>query len=286
MNIQEKSRLKGHSGCILELENCNGKILVNKKSNDFNYNKRLEIQCNKQREYWSEKFKAVKVFDKGFDEAGFFWFSMEYINGLTFADYMKIAKLSHINYIADIFLSIVPENLLYDNNACDIFLSKIDDLSENIKDKTKIIKTSLQRLKNYSWDYLQGSSCHGDLTLENIIISNNELYLIDFLDSFYDSWQIDIAKILQDIEIFWHYRREKVDINLFIRLLVLKKLILKKLFVLNDGEEVIKSIYHILLLNLLRILPYTKDKFTSDFLQSCLVSLNNKIEEEGWRKEL
>jgi hypothetical protein len=281
-----KNTLKGHSGCILELENRYGKNLVVKKSKDFNYNKRLEIQCNKQKEYFGENFKAAKIFDKGFDELGCFWFSMEYINGLIFADYMKIVELSHINNIADIFLGIIPEGLPYDNNAHDIFLSKIDDLSENIKDKTEIIKISLQRLKNYSWDYLQCSSCHGDLTLENIIISNNKLYLIDFLDSFYDSWQVDMAKIFQDIEIFWHYRNEKIDTNLFLRLLCLKKHIIKKLFVLNDGEKIIKSIYHILLLNLLRIIPYTKDQYTYDFLQKQLVVLNNKIAEENWRKEL
>lgn len=137
-------------------------------------------------------------------------------------------------------------------------------------------------MTDYKWDYIQHSQCHGDLTLENIIVSNNDLYLIDFLDSFYDSWQIDIAKILQDIEIFWHYRKDKMDNNLFIRLLVLKRILLKKLIKIKDGEKIIESIYHILLLNLLRILPYTKDESTYDFLQGCFVFLDNKISNRKW----
>jgi hypothetical protein len=209
---------------------------------------------------------------------------MEYINGLILADYMKIIELSNISNIAKIFLSIIPDNIIYDENAKSIFITKIKTLSETIINKSEIIDISLQKLENYEWKYVQLSACHGDLTLENIIMSNNDLYIIDFLDGFYDSWQIDIAKILQDIEMFWHYRNEKTDTNLFLRLLVLKKIILSELLAFKDGKKIVETIYHILLLNIVRILPYTKDEHTYDFLQNCLVLLNNKINTSGWEK--
>ena len=40
--------------------------------------------------------------------------------------------------------------------------------------------------------------CHGDLTLSNLIFKNNEIYCIDFLDSFIDSPIIDLVKLKQD----------------------------------------------------------------------------------------
>jgi hypothetical protein len=279
-----KNNLKGHSGCILELIHGNNKNSIIKKSKSMDYNKRLEVQCNKQIEYEDNLFKAVRVFESGIDEFGLFWFSMEYMNGLTLADYMKTITLVEIGSIADSFLSIVPDTIYYDINARDIFITKIKTLSRDIIKKTEIIDISLQRLENYQWDYMQYSPCHGDLTLGNIIISNNNLYLIDFLDSFYDSWQIDIAKIFQDIETFWHYRDENIDINLVIRLIVLKKYILLKLFMLKDGNKLVESVYHTLLLNLLRIFPYTKDEHTYNFLQKQLVLVNHKIDRKAWRE--
>jgi thiamine kinase-like enzyme len=280
------NNLKGHSGCILELTTNNNKNRVVKKSNKIEYNKRLEAQYKKQCNYsMGGVFRAVEVIKNGIDESGLFWFSMEYINGLTLADYMKTIPLADIDSIGKIFLRLVPDTILYDTNARSVFMAKIKALSKDIAERTEIIKISLQRLEDYRWEYMQYSPCHGDLTLENIIISNNTLYLIDFLDSFYDSWQIDIAKVLQDIEIFWHYRNEYIDNNLFIRLLTLKRNIVLKLLALKDGNKLTESVYHTLLLNILRIFPYTKDEHTCNFLQNQLVLLNRKIEKREWERE-
>ncbi|AEF83951.1 conserved hypothetical protein [Treponema primitia ZAS-2] len=280
-------KLNGHSGCIIELININEKNIVIKRSKDISYNKRLEEQCKKQEKYSRNIFSAVRVIDKGADKSGLFWFSMEYINGLTLADYMKTIELQKIKDIAQVFLSLIPssfDNIEYDANAKKICLLKVKTLSENIIEKSEIIDVVLNKLENYQWNYIQYSKCHGDLTLENIIVSQNNLYLIDFLDSFYNSWQIDIAKVLQDIELFWHYRKEKIDNNLFIRLLVLKEIMLTELLKKNDGEKIVESIYYLLLLNLLRILPYTKDESTYDFLQQSLVSINSKIYHRNWER--
>lgn len=118
----------------------------------------------------------------------------------------------------------------------------------------KEIKDAVEILEKYPWDCVLHSECHGDLTLENMIIVKDNIYLIDFLDSFYDSWQIDYAKILQDIELYWHYRDEKeINVNLALRLLILKEDLISKILLMDDGEKILDVIYHILLLNILRI---------------------------------
>ena len=81
---------------------------------------------------------------------------------------------------------------------------------------------------------------------------------------------IDIAKLLQDLELGWSYRHEQISENLKIRLLIGKEALLENISLLEDGDEKIKQIYHILLLNVLRIVPYTKDKETEIFLQNSI----------------
>ena len=109
---------------------------------------------------------------------------------------------------------------------------------------------SLSYLRSFDFSFVPRSSCHGDLTLENIIVTtNNELYLIDFLDSFYDSWMIDIAKLLQDLELKWSYRFSEDDSNREIRLLIAKEALLNRIRVMDNGQEIIRNVYSILLLN-------------------------------------
>ena len=113
------------------------------------------------------------------------------------------------------------------------------------------------------------SECHGDMTLENMIIQDGEIYLIDFLDSFYNSWLIDVAKILQDADVLWSYRTyEKLNANLKIKLIILKQLIIEQLLTFRDGKYLVGEVYHILLLNLMRIIPYTKDEETKNYIDN------------------
>ena len=46
---------------------------------------------------------------------------------------------------------------------------------------------------------------------------------------------------------------------------------------LDDGQTYLITIYHILLLNILRIYPYTKDKLTLDFLDNSLFQVLENI---------
>ncbi|WP_099610814.1 phosphotransferase [Vibrio fujianensis] len=58
-------------------------------------------------------------------------------------------------------------------------------------------------------------SCHGDLTLANLkITEDNQLYLFDFLSCEIDSPLQDAAKIVQDFEYGWSFRKEKESIRI------------------------------------------------------------------------
>jgi thiamine kinase-like enzyme len=272
-------KLIGHSGCKLEIEKQDEYLLVIKTSKDSQYNERLERQCKKQINFKNNSLKAPIIFSNGNNNDGLFNFSMEYINGSTLADYFKDIKISSIAGIAEKFIKIIPQNYNFDQGAKEIFYLKIKELEEKIGVKEdETLKRAFKLLKDYDWKNCATSDCHGDLTLENIIYGDGNLYLIDFLDSFYDSWMIDLAKIFQDVECFWSYRSlEEIDENLEIRLLILKQIILDKLLSLRDGQVIIKTIYAMLLLNLLRIIPYTKDEKTKKYLMREISKIISKI---------
>lgn len=275
----ENYKLTGHSGCKLEVEEQKGLLIVVKTSKNIEYNDRLKQQVIKQKNFSHIFFKSPKIFYEKNDINGLYKFGMEYVNGVILSEYFKKIEISAIENMAKNFISIIPEQINFDPDAKKYFLVKISELEEKIDSSMDdIFPIVINKLKNNQWAYCTSGQCHGDMTLENVIWKDAQLYLIDFLDSFYDSWMIDFAKILQDVECKWSYRHEKnIDENLEIRLLIFKQMLFDKILSLENGKEILNTIYYILLLNLLRIIPYTKDEYTKRYLIVEIKKIFNKI---------
>ena len=61
---------------------------------------------------------------------------------------------------------------------------------------------------------LPASNYHGDLTLENIIYTEDRgFFLIDCATIEYDSYIFDIAKLRQDLELGWFIRKDNVMLD-------------------------------------------------------------------------
>ena len=232
-------KLIGHSGCNLKISKYKKGAIVTKTSKNQEYNNRLKKQCKKQKMFNHDFFNAPLVFESGYDKNRLFKFSMEYINGLTLAEHFRNIEIGDIDDLAKSFFSIIPDNYSFDSNAKEIFISKLEDLKKKINIREdELLLDVFYKLKNYDWSYCIAGDCHGDMTLENVLFSDGNLYLIDFLDSFYNSWMVDMAKILQDVECKWSYRFDKKnDKNLEIRLLIFKQLLIDKILSLKDGEK-------------------------------------------------
>lgn len=276
--MSKRNMLLGHSGCELLLMQDNSPLFVRKISSNTKYNNRLKKQYIKQHKYIdSEYVLSPKVIKTGFLDDKFY-FDMEFIKGRTLAEYSKYISLKEISkFITILFNSLDTQNTQLSKNANEIFNNKIETLLPNLPNLLTI-KNAISILQNFDWKYVYKSKCHGDLTLENIIVTaNNKLYLIDYLDSFYNSWLIDIAKLLQDLELKWSFRKETINTTQSIRLLVAKEALLKKILSLDNNYELITTIYHILLLNILRIYPYTNDNSTLLYLEDVLNFLLQKI---------
>ena len=252
--------LNGHSGCTVELlKDDRGELLVRKISGSADYDERLCKQWLKQ-ENSRQQVLAPIVLGSGRTPNGRFYFDMEYIEGETLAKY--------INQISAYETSLIAQSLMESLTGrrkdslpakTSLFKEKIESLESKLL-FNESIQESLVILKDYNWSEVKRSWCHGDMTLENIIVKDGDLYFVDFLDSFYESWLLDVSTLLQDTLIDWAYRTTPES----------ERPSNKKIFtsvVLNNlSSQEIEDVMHCLLLKLLRIIPYTHDEETLAFL--------------------
>lgn len=238
--------MSGHSGCqIFHISDKNGSR-VRKVSSNLKYNERLKRQMVKQDLFNSSKIKKPNVIRSGFDKDGLFYFDMEYINGISFFEYIEKNDIPSIKNKFEKILEYISEN------------NEIgDNVSSNIKEKIKSLqlpdKYSFYKdyCLDYDWNKINKSYCHGDLTFENIIIFDENIYFIDFLDSFTDTKLIDYSKIYQELYSFWSFRNKPKKFNI-------KYVILDEMILLEEYQR--QAALRLLILNLLRIIPYSKQK--------------------------
>lgn len=297
MEVRDKVNsynLGGHSGCqIYLIEDDDGKTFVRKISKDEDYNERLKAQSEKQASFKGDPVKAPVVLKQGYTEEGLYFFDMEYVQGITLAEYIKTMEIGKVKGLVESLVSsLIPKTSITpipESNVSQIFARKLSELRKTLSvHNNPIIDQSLALLETHDWSKLTYSQCHGDMTLENIIVKNDILYFIDFLDSFYDSWFLDIGTLLQDVQVMWSYRfQETVSMNTVLRLIVFRDLLIDEIKKVNPAYVV--EIYYSLLQKLIRIYPYTKDELTYHFLNektSLVIEKIMKLEKEAGEESL
>ena len=274
--------LKGFSGCaIMLVERVDNDAFVRKISHDPAYNGRLIKQVEKQIGFRATRTcQAIGVRGYGTLRSGLAYVDMEYVPGVTAAEALFGVRLTDIPQWAALLLEIaIPA----DTGSVtmvppELFEDKISSVEQQLNQKqimTPVIAEALRRLHRYSWQEIPLSPCHGDLTLENVIVHDDQLYLFDFLDSFVDSWFIDVAKLMQDLIAGWSYRHEVIDRNLAIRLAALRHSLAARLEAQYPGA--LASIHALYVLALIRILPYTTDLVERGFIDQRVAAALNVI---------
>lgn len=273
--------LGGHSGCrILLCEDEQGAAFVRKISSTHAYNARLQVQARKQAEYNGNAIRTPRVIREGLLEDGLFYFDMEYVRGITLAEYMKHIEIDKIRGLVEQIMEyILAEAARQTTAAPQIFQDKLSSLQTKfVHEDNRVIHEAMSLLVQHDWSAVPQSACHGDMTLENIIVKGDRLYFIDFLDSFYNSWVLDLSTLLQDAQSLWSYRfMQPMDINTVIRLMIFRDILMDAVHEHWHGQAD-REVYFALLLKLMRIFPYTKDKLTYDFLTNKTISVMRCLE--------
>ena len=261
--------LKGNSGCNIEQQG--DKVF---KSAIGSYVPRLREQAHKQScaTSWRgirnsvEGTPVLDINECTVSGEPMITVTMPFIEGDTLAE--ELLKHKGISSAEDLG-AFISSNFTFGKiyNSKGIVEKKIDDMIK----KTPELSNELTEFWNefkHDFEDIKGGYCHGDLTLENIIVGHKEtystaervLYLIDFLDSFIDTPFVDIATVLQDSLCHWSYRYMELDED--------DKKYLRRFtteFLSKVGghySPTMKKILIFLLFKIYRIVPYAKDDVT------------------------
>ncbi len=257
--------LSGYSGCHIHLYDDNGRLFVRKLSGSEGYNKRLERQIVKQAAFKHPILRAPQVYKTGYID-GCFYADMEYIDGKTVAALIRDGeyKAAH-KAIYSVFTLFTPVDTVL-VNAQDV-VQKVASMHDALEtfDAQELCQKTLDILVSRNWE-THPAACHGDLTLENMIVKDGKVYLIDFLDAFHDCLEVDMAKMMQDLCCMWSFRHDPLN-KAGVEFLHDCALHLESLYrkITNSDTAQLKAM---LQLTLLRIYPYLKDDVTKAFLDN------------------
>jgi hypothetical protein len=257
----------GKSGSNLKL-NIKDNLYFVKKTSKY---KRFENQIIKQLDFKENLFFSkpkIYSFEKTNEE---YICDMEYINGIDPIIYLGNCSNKELDLFAEKIIYFINNQIelsSYQSLDIKIFIEKIESINIDFYLKNKIKKYINNFYFNKSF-LLPVGKCHGDFTISNMLFSN-KIYLIDFLDSFYESPLQDIVKIKQDTNYHWITKiyKSKEDIDL-LKVKINLNYIDKKISIYFENFFWYKDLYKIFqIFNLIRILPYLKneDKEINNFL--------------------
>ncbi len=244
--MEEKviKELKGHSGSKIYLMSDDYKKFVRKVGNTKRNYERLTSLAG--------YYPVPNIYE--FNDPVL---DMEYIHGLDIKNYLLSGSTQNLtNFLLHIFISFA--NSVVDKDYTEVYNKKLEWVDKEDLPFTK--DELIAKLPKI----LPQSQYHGDLTLENVLHSNNDFYMIDAVTIEYDSYIFDIAKLRQDLECKWFLR--DTNLMLDVKLSNIQKKILKQFPLANND--------YMLILMLLRVYLHTKP---GDFERQFIMKEINRL---------
>jgi len=212
--------MKGFSGGTVE-------VRVRKTAADKSKNTRLDYEITRLnhigQNYGPHICTPTIYQDSRLIKDGVFSYEMEYIPGLRLEDALPTMTVSEIGKTAQrlaCFIMACSDNLAIPSPRGIVITpeeqfirEKLDSISLHIDPEWP---ESIEYTDVAKWVEVdtptKSTMCHGDLALDNIIVSGNRLYLIDALCQGFDNYHWDIAKILQSCLCHWPTVRDNDEI--------------------------------------------------------------------------
>lgn len=232
----------------------------------------------KQATFSNPFISAVPIIDSG-NTDGYQWIRMPYLDcdnamlWLSQASDRSIALFIErlTNYLTHAFAT--SKIGAFDHQA---WQGKIDALLGKIEEPA--IVSILEELRATSFEKgLYYGDYHGDLTLANLLISNDETSItidaIDFLDCFIHSPIHDLVKLRQDTKHLWTLQLLE-DGQYDNKVRATLAYIDSQIVSIIESDEILMDCYLPLqVLNLIRILPYNHDPDIKAYLQDEIARL-------------
>jgi hypothetical protein len=237
----------GYSNSEVEIVGENGRIFVRKSG---------DIQRNLERYDILSHLGLRTPFI--FDITGKYY-DMEYIKNYDIIKYLSTHSASGLgNFLVNTIDTLSKDCIEADYSK--VYFDKLNGFNFGAYNLPFTANELISRLPKF----LPMSEYHGDMTLQNILYDADakDFVLIDPLTTEYSSYVFDLAKLRQDITCKWFIRNEKVFFDP--KLQVLDKMLRKYEHYDND---------YLLILMLLRVLPYAKTVEDETFLKDKILLL-------------
>jgi hypothetical protein len=275
-------RIPGNSGCQVEV--LSGHVpSVRKTSLSSDYHERLSHQREKQQSCKPDVPGIVIPKVIAFNNNSF---TMEYLQMLDAIEFLERATPATIQKRFQIVFDFIHWELAsveWQEVPSDSFTEKLDNIRSHVPDhvweqfyagSTHALQQKLSRPIS-----LPIGQCHGDLTYSNIMfaLDDNQVGLIDFLDSFIETPLIDLVKLRQDTRYHWTITRyprlhDQGKIRLVNRWIdgLIEKMFEKWI---NNSAFVCLEI-----INYLRIAPYVSATNEHGYLSDVIKELSLQLE--------
>ncbi len=237
-------------------------------------NPRLRRQAEKQarrQQAGLGEIRVPRILEEG-EIDGRYYFDMEAIRGVDGTTYLRSVDYRgaaiFVDRLCDYLTTAARSASIAPSTANDLFGSLYDRICEiqattgQLRDEdAAAILLGLSRLRSIG---LSPTLCHGDLTLENLIIdSQGEIWAFDLLSTPFEHYWHDMAKLHQDLDGGWYLRKQPPIARCITEFLT------RRLLETVDRLDSRYAAVHALLTacTFVRILPYAADDTTLAFVQ-------------------
>ena len=227
----------GFSGNDIKLIRHSNKTFVSKTAKNLSENIKIQKEIDKMKSLSllsknSNQFKVPNIISIKKNSNDLLSYEMDFIPGESLDFRLKkinpITIKSIAKQLTDIIEYLSKNKIESKINERDFLKQKFNESIQTFSDKafSTILSKDLfteytKKIENLELDKNDFNSksnfCHGDLALDNIIISKkNEIYLIDPLHNDFENSLWDYSKILQSSMIHWHlikYQNFELETN-------------------------------------------------------------------------
>lgn len=213
--------LTGLSGARVVLMTRDGRRwFVRKAARDPAGSARLARQLAKQRAFVAslggalgDAVRVPEILGEG-EHDGRFYFDMEFVRGVDGISYLRRASYPEIVAFADKLCRYLDEVAVRSSVGAgaptlfDALYGKLCDVHRKTAalpgETLAQLFLALEQLRTQA-AATAPSLCHGDLTLENLVVDEHGVFwLLDLLDAPYEHWWQDVAKLHQDLDGGWY----------------------------------------------------------------------------------
>lgn len=207
--------LLGYSGVDLTLIEHPVGALVRKQARRADQNGRLRAQAAKLAWAHAAGLPCPGLRDSG-TEFGLYWFEMDYVPGESLANGLISGRVIDWPHVAAQVLDVLTRMQAAAGPAIDpaAFKLKLSDICRSCAGPDVLhsmiprIERATASMRAMDWSGLQGGPCHGDMTLENMLLRpDGSLVFIDFDVPEPASFVLDIGKLYQDLLGQWFLRQ-------------------------------------------------------------------------------